>query len=159
MEMILSGQNCHGKHNSKYFKPGLCNTWRVLLQPTGGFIHPISTYVSGQLTRISMSLGRSVDDRSRWLWGHTEGTPQLIRWLAVRINTHSVCLLGNSALPLSLKQMNCSCFLCRQNRFSRAKDGISYNLSAFCWGQSAAVESSSWKFQGIWKWHVNDDMC
>lgn len=37
----------------------------VLLQPAGEFIQFISTCLSGQLTRTSVSLGQSVDDRGR----------------------------------------------------------------------------------------------
>lgn len=45
---------------------------------------------------------------------------------SAKINTHFVCLLGCSALPLGLKQTNCV-FSSIQNRSCRAGDGISHN--------------------------------
>lgn len=116
MELVLLGQNHHVKHHSIYFKQHM---GKVLLQPTEGFLQPSSACCSGQLTRLSISPCQSVDDQDTWLWGHTEVTFSHLPYLAVKINTHFVCLLGCSALPLGLKQTNCPCFSCTQTVSSR----------------------------------------
>lgn len=102
------------------------NTWdstSVLLQPTGGFFWPSSTCCSGQLTRSSV-----YPCQSRWP-GYMALRSSRRNFLApssAKINTHFVCLLGCSALPLGLKQTNCV-FSSIQNRSCRAGDGISHN--------------------------------
>lgn len=106
MEIILLGQKHAVKHHSEYFNQHLGG---VLLQPTEGFFQPSSICCSGQLTRLSMSPCQSVHNRGAGLCAHTEVPSGSF----LSQDKYPFCLLA-SALPLGLKQTNCSSFSCTQ---------------------------------------------
>lgn len=140
MEIILLGQKHAVKHHSEYFNQHLGG---VLLQPTEGFFQPSSICCSGQLTRLSMSPCQYITE--------VQGFVLILRYLlapsSVKINIHFVCLPVLCLLASSRQIVPPSPVL----RSSRAKDVISYNPDCCCWKEPATVDSSSWKWQGIWK--------